>query len=206
MSTLLSKSKEFIFIHIYKVAGTSITRSLSKYEPNSLLRTAMRKSGINPYIPALANFPQHADAYEVKQLIPNEDFDKYYKFAFVRNPWDWQVSLFHYAQQTRKHHQYKITRDLSFDEYIEWRVNNNYRLQKSFITDRNDNLIVDFVGKLENLESDFSQVCSKLNIDIQLPHRNKSRHRSYKEYYTEKTYNLVKKAFADDIEMFGYQF
>jgi hypothetical protein len=166
----------------------------------------MRKSGLDPYIPKLANFPQHADALQVKQLIPQEIYDNYYKFAFVRNPWAWQVSLYHYAQQTRKHFQHKITKELSFEEYIEWRVNNNYRSQKSFVSDASGEMIVDYIGKLENINSDFSKICATIDIDAKLGHHNKSKHDKYKEYYTEKTYELVKTTFAEDIETFGYQF
>jgi hypothetical protein len=166
----------------------------------------MRKSGINPYLPILANFPQHADALEVKQLVPQDVFDNYYKFAFVRNPWAWQVSLYHYAQQTRKHYQHKITKGFSFEEYLEWRVDNNYRSQKSFITDKDGNLIVDYVGKLENIETDFKNICSTIDIDAKLGHHNKSKHTSYKKYYTKRTSELIETTFAEDIEAFDYHF
>lgn len=206
MSTILSNSKKFIFFHNYKVAGTSLSRVLSKYEPHYLVRTALRKAGIKRYFPALANFPQHANALEVQALVPKQVFDDYYKFTLVRNPWDWQVSLYHYTRQTRKHFQHSLIKNYTFEEYIEWRVHHDLHLQKSFITDENGKVLVDFIGKMENIDSDFATVCQKLGIEMQLPHHNKSKHDSYKKYYSDETYQLVKDAFAEDIIMFDYEF
>ena len=124
----------------------------------------------------------------------------------MRNPWDWQVSLYHYARQTRKHFQYNLIKNFTFDEYIEWRVLHDLHLQKSFLTDENGKVLVDFIGKLENIETDFSTVCQKLGIEMRLPHRNKSKHDSYRKYYTDKTNQLVTEAFAEDIAMFDYEF
>ena len=86
MSTILSHSKKFIFFHNYKVAGSSISNVLSKYEPHYWIRTALRKSGIKKYYPHLANFTRHASAVEVRELIDEDTFNNYYKFTFVRNP------------------------------------------------------------------------------------------------------------------------
>ena len=86
MSTILSHSKRFIFFHNYKVAGSSISNVLSKYEPHYWIRTALRKTGVKTYFPALANLPQHSSALQVRGLIDRDIFDSYYKFTFVRSP------------------------------------------------------------------------------------------------------------------------
>ena len=61
MSTILSHSKKFIFIHNYKVAGSSISDVLARYEPYYWTRTIIRKIGVKKYYPTLANFAQHAN-------------------------------------------------------------------------------------------------------------------------------------------------
>jgi len=206
MSTMISHSKRFIFIHNYKVAGSSITNVLAKYEPHRWIRAALRKTGSEKYIPFLASFPQHATALYVRRLIDEDVFNRYYKFTFVRNPWDWQVSLYHYMLQRKSHYQYDLIRKMSFEDYVDWRVNHDLKLQSEWFEDDEGNRIVDFVGQFENLENDFAKVCNALSIEMRLPHKNRSKHGSYREYYNHRTCQLVQDAFAKDIALFNYEF
>lgn len=203
---MLSHSKRFIFLHNYKVAGNSITHVLSKYEPHHWIRAALRKSGFKRYYPALANFPQHASALEVRELIGEDLFNRYYKFTFVRNPWDWQVSLYHYMLQSKRHHQHDLIKNMTFPDYIDWRVNHALRLQSRRFADEAGNSIVDFIGQFENLSEDFATVCDVLSIDVRLPHKNRSDHRAYRDYYDDRSRELIAQAFATDIALFGYEF
>ena len=181
MSTMLSHSKKFIFIHNYKVAGSSISNVLAQYQPNYCTRTILRKTGVTKYFPALANFDQHASASEVRELVPEEIFDGYYKFSFVRNPWDWQVSLYSYMCQFRAHFQHDLVKNFTFDEYIDWRIHCDLVLQSKRIADEQ-------------------------GIEMRLPHKNRSNHSSYQKYYTDKSAQLVKEAFEEDIALFNYEF
>ena len=45
-------------------------------------------------------------------------FEEYFKFGFVENPWDWQVSLYTFMLKDAKHHQHEFVKSLKdFDEY-----------------------------------------------------------------------------------------
>jgi hypothetical protein len=206
---LLSYSHRFIFIHNYRVAGTSIRKSLDKYVRRPLLRRIFEKIGLGNKLShhKWKTFPAHIKANELRRILPADLYDTFYKFAFVRNPWDWQVSLYHYMLKNKSHWQHRLISAMkSFDEYIVWRVNEGKVLQKDFVTDSEGTMIVDFVGRYENLSNDFLQVCKVLNIAASLPHINKSSHMNYRSYCSAETRNLVEENFSEDIELFGYTF
>lgn len=209
---LISHSKKFIFIHTYKVAGSSIRNALSPYCSISLRQTPKidflkMMIGISPIIFS-KNFAGHITAAELKKQLPQKIFDTYYKFAFTRNPWDWQVSLYLYGLKDKGHYQHQLFKSFKdFDEYLDWRVHNELKLQKSFVTDEENNILVDYIGKFESLNQDFEHISKTLNIPFQkLPHLNKTKEQGYASYFTPKTIRMVEEAFKQDIELFNYTF
>jgi len=209
---ILSHSKKFIFVHIYKVAGISIRKALQPYDNLSSRDFPWYmnlKFNIGKRYQLFSDWSiDHIRAKEIKKYLPVNVFNEYYKFCFVRNPWDWQVSLYHFMLQYKDHPQHKLISNMkTFDEYIEWRIENDLELQKNFIYDDKDNILMDFVGRFEKLQEDFDEICMRLEIPtIELPYANKSKHKPYKEYYNQHTINLVGDAFKEDIELLHYDF
>lgn len=122
---LISYKRKFIFIHVYKVAGTSIRKTLNVYADRPreiLLHQFLIRLGIKYTLHCdnIKVFPPHATANFVKKGLPPEVYNNFYKFAFVRNPWDWQVSLYHFVLQDLTHIQHDVIKQMrSFDEYME---------------------------------------------------------------------------------------
>jgi hypothetical protein len=228
---LISLDKKFIFIHIYKVAGTSIRQALNEYsyDPrselvNRIYNKFMRMVSANNENKILAdhsnlqkfllnrkadaNAYAHTKAYEVEEINP-EILNNFYTFAFVRNPWDWQVSLYHFMLKNKKHRFHEKIKELgSFYNYLNWLINENgFKLQSDFLLNLNkDKLLVDYVGRLETIEEDFNWLCQKLNLNASLPHQNQSQHKKYLELYDEESKQLVENAFQKDIQLLGYTF
>jgi hypothetical protein len=207
---IISHSKKFIFIHNYKVAGTSIREALRPYANAKILTSSLHDNlrvffGVYPRIYS-SNFHNHIKASELKRQIPNKVFDEYYKFGFVRNPWDWQVSLYTYMIKQKKHFQNTLGASFaSFDEYIDWRVHEDLHLQKDFFY-QDDEFLMDYIGKMETIAEDYTKICEKLSMVSKLPHLNASRDdNKYLKFYSEKSLQLVSQAFAPDIELFGYK-
>jgi len=204
---LVSRRHGFIFIHVYKVAGTSIRRALEPYCDDAWKRRLARMPVVGRvYRP---RFPEpHLTALQARELLGVDLFGRCFKFAFVRNPWDWQVSLYHFMLKQPAHHQHALARSLaSFDDYLRWRVEEDLHLQESFVTDDSGALIVDYVGHMERLDDDFARICPRIGIPpITIPHVNRSRHADYRSYYSDASRDLVAQAFKADIERFGYTF
>lgn len=197
---ILSYQKKFVFVHTYKTGGTSIRTALRPYRDRpGYVQIALSKLGF-------VDLATHSTAQEVKSQYPSE-WNDYFTFAFVRNPWSWQVSLYFFTLENEYNHHHEVVKSLgSFKEYIQWRVDGNKQLLTDFVTDKDGNRIVDYVGRMETMQSDFQKICNHLDIDAKLPHKNKSSHHDYREYYDEETKQLVAKHFASDIERFGYCF
>lgn len=209
---LISHKRRFIFIHITKNAGTSINAALMPYAfynpVHRLYYKAARRLGMK--VPASLN-PQpmagHVPAAQVAAEMGIEKFKSYFSFAIVRNPWDWQVSLYSYMRKNPKHRQHKLGLEfIDFSEYIHWRCTEEVRFQKDFICDEGGAQLVSFVGHYETLAQDFKTICERIGIQAELPVLNVSKTRPYQEYYTPETIELVRKTFAPDIEWFGYGF
>jgi hypothetical protein len=216
---IISYSHKFIFFHVAKVAGLSIREALKDYagEPEKFkIKQPPKLLGDtpNPFYEMWQSFLVHAKARDAKKELPEEVYNNFLKFAFVRNPWDWQVSMYHFLLKESSNSRYSIVKSMvNFDEYLQWVVStkNPYpkgatKLQKDMITDAEGNLIVDFVGRYENLVQDFQVICEVLALKASLPHLNNTVHRNYRSYYNEKTKKMIEEHFKEDIELFGYTF
>lgn len=210
---LISESKKFIFVHIQKTAGRSFEAVLM--DDISDLKSL---SGT------------HDHAAWVKDEF-GDKWDEYYKVAFVRNPWDRLVSWYSMIQEKgdttwykrmtgigkyNKLRQYVLDNAGSFEEFIYNCVDtiDDSDGKKSFlynqldyITDSKGELAVDYIGRFENLVQDSCAVLNNLGIKgASLPHKNSSKHRHYRTYYSDQTRDLVAERYARDIEYFGYEF
>jgi hypothetical protein len=169
------------------------------------VRDVLLKFGIQVYnTKPLSN---HSKAEEIIGLMGQKKFNKYYSFAVVRNPWDWQVSLYSYMLIKRDHPQHAMISSMSsFDEYIEWRCHNEVCFQRDFLIDSNGQNVVNTILRFETLSNDFNELCKKINISARLQNMNKSlRKNDYKSYYNESTKKLVEKTFLQDIEFLQYK-
>ncbi len=206
---LVSYHKKFLFVHIFKTAGTSINNSLARYcyrsgstRPSNwmaFLMTNWKKIHRTP-------IKKHATALEIRESLDRGIFDEAFKFSFVRNPWDWQVSLYHYILDNPKNRGHEETKAMgSFRSFVFSRETSDFT-QTGCLVDESNNLLVDFVGRFENINEDFCTICSKVGIAARLPHINKSQRTGYRDYYDAETRELTARLYAEDIERFGYTF
>jgi Sulfotransferase family len=208
----LSYTHRYIFIHVYRTGGQSVSKALEPYSAASrgrLARVPILRRAELARLHALRHHNYgHISARELRAALPAEQFGSFFKFAFVRNPWSWLVSVYHYVRQNPDHPFHSEWQSFrSFDHYLDWRVNTlGPELQSEFLCDEAGDLLVDFVGHHETLSEDFARVCERIGIPCSLPHKNSSAHHDFREYYSPDTRALVAEAYRDDIERFGYGF
>ena len=192
----ISYQKKFIFIKINKTAGTSI-QSCLKELVDDLQQTGHR-------------------------ILKDYDVNdrSFFKFTFVRNPWDKMVSFYHYHRDRgfdllpgSKQPSFKefITTDMHKIEFTKpkGKSSRNFRMsnQLDWITDDNNKVAMDFIGRFETLQSDFNFICDSLQIPKKkLPHRVKSEHQHYTKYYDAQTIEIIRDRFQKDIDYFNYTF
>ncbi|HEV2811820.1 MAG TPA: sulfotransferase family 2 domain-containing protein [Solirubrobacteraceae bacterium] len=208
----LSHSHRFIFIHVYRCGGESVRAAVAPYvyRPGGRLGRLrwLGRLGDHEFRRLRGQRHGHIKAKELRAALGAEDFDRFFRFAFVRNPWAWHVSIYHYVRQRRAHPQHELFGAFEgFDDYLEWRVHTvGPELQSEFILSDSGELLMDFVGHVETLEADFAEVARWVGIEASLPRTNTSQHGDFRQYYTPRTRALVADAYRDDIELFGYEF
>lgn len=207
---LISDSHEFIFLRMRKVASTSmrdILRPVCIPVPQGrfvhLKSRAHLSTNYRKHV-----FRAHEDILSARRLMPRALFNRYFKFAFVRNPWERLVSEYEFLLRKTDHGRHeKVKRLAGFAQFIDMQIPRRDAYQSNMLCDRGGVLLMDFVGKLEHLEADWKTVCERIQIDYQpLPRKNVTRRRHYQDYYTDATVEKVRIHWARDIALFNYQF
>jgi len=192
-----------IFIHIPKSAGTSINAALGigKEGIQSLFGKITEEEklqfGLNH------SYWHHCPVSVLKQFIPEDTFTGYFKFTFIRNPWDRLVSLYFYHKRIRH-----LQDTTTFNEWVLSHKIPAYLLtpQLDYITNNKGSTVVDFIGRFENLEKDWTYIAKKIGTNMKLIPANITKRKHYSLYYTEETKKIVTEIFKKDIEAFGYKF
>ncbi len=192
---MISYSKKFIFIHINKTAGTSIEKALCEYGQK---RTVSKEN--NDF--KMSKQSQHFNYKEYREFL-GADYDDYFKFTVIRNPFD-RVASYYYGGNA-------ISNELNFSDWIVDRYQNKnfqdfermYSDYKHWIGDEKMDLILRF----ENLSSDFEILKEKLNLDCELGFHNVTKHKKhYSKYYNEKTKEIIQNFFSDELKKFNYKY
>jgi len=261
----ISHNHKCLFIHIPKTGGISWRNMLGIKEDSILNET--NKMVVHGCTGLSRDHPRvfekmHFLMIHLMQLklVDKETFNNYFKFAFVRNPWDKLVSSYYHHW-----HKYFNNFDLFINKLIEpleyinknfvFDINNffyedystiiyNIRYNKDLrqayepqfedmiSTDRDydyfvyfspsfipqclyvcdssslctGDLLVDFIGRFENYENDVTFILNHLGINTEIKKMNSSKHSLYREIYNNKTRDIVAQLYANDIEMFGYEY
>jgi hypothetical protein len=170
---------------------------------------------------------KHLLASQAKQTY-SEFWDDYFKFAFVRDPWDRMVSCLHFAshfgfpekrpqQRSSQAEQQKIEfsgyKEI-FGSPVTVEYDHRFYEQSNLLSGAHQpdrvylNILdepIDFVGRFETLKEDTRFIREKIGIKKQFNvHVQKSKRKKCEHYYDKHTYEELRQLYAGDIEAFGY--
>jgi len=213
---IISHKHKFIFLKTRKTAGSSTQAALSTIcGDEDIITGDIIKDGVldesntaGQNMDKFYTVHPHPEIAGVKQYMGGE-WDNYFKFAFVRNPFEIVVSRYHWDIGG------KGKQETSIEGFREWiygycKPGGTYDrdLQHKYIC-INSKKEVDFVGKYESLNEDYETICQTIGAGIPELGFCKSGYRKkvhYSSYYTSEIVRLVSQYFEEDLQLFGYTF
>jgi len=228
---IVHDERKFVYLWVQKVASSSVKAALLPLfdlDPTPFEMT--RKDGTRHFV---VHKVYKASDYQIgkEQLVARleHEYRDYFKFAFVRNPWDRLLSCYLDKVVRKNVPPYLLKNALSagvefyanmpFAEFVEavYRIpdekaNPHFRSQHLTVCGPDGEPMADFVGRFERLREDFARVAEEIGSpELELPERNRkgtskrgSSH--YREFYDERLRNMVHKRYEKDVETFGYSF
>jgi hypothetical protein len=233
---LISHKYKFIFLKTEKSASSSLYKVFEKiisesdklYQANprtkrSLLRelgvledcsfescSNVQSKGLMRIFPQIYGIHSHGSAKDVRNFLGQDLFERYTVITSERNPWDRQVSLF--AHRVDKYEDISIS---DFDRCMRsywYNLMHHNRLHNWDIYSIDNKMCADKIIRFEHLHNDLSEVLGFLWVDPEryaLPHLRgeyRKEQRSYRDLYTDKSRELVRKWYSREIDYFGYEF
>lgn len=212
---MISHEYKCIFIHIPKTAGMSV---ISFFYPGVRFHhTEPDYERLFGWCPKRKLHMQHATAKQLIEtgLVTEKQWAEYYKFTFVRNPWDRAYSDYKWIQNfsgikgsfksyiKKEKAFYNILNDNSNHDYL----GDHLLLQTDFF-DFEGAFQPDFIGRFENFSKDIGNILHNLSIDTQFNvfENSSSRVKEYSWFYTNSNKRLIEKIFDKDIKMLNYKF
>jgi hypothetical protein len=226
---IICQSRQFVFVHIHKTAGESITAALRPVLVDGDLevrgRPEVRVNG--------AVLTKHSTALDARTALGAERWERYFTFSFVRHPIDRTLSLYRYIAAWADPPKPRLAQRLGLrsapqqDDRSQWPEMRAYRATHSLsefirhplldhapgmqpqvtsLCDEDGELLVDFVGRFERIGPDFAHVCGVLGLpDVVLRSINASRRPGDAEAgLTPADRAYLAARFEVDFERFGY--
>jgi hypothetical protein len=192
----MSHKHEFFFIHVEKVAGSSLIKELKQNEDVVYYKEERFR--------ATEFYGGDHDSQKFIKWFGCDVWDRYYSFAFVRNPWDRMVSWWLYLKQKGA-----ISEGVPLGKWMDKYNFGEKKSQIDYLKDDKGKICVDFIGRYENLQQDYEKAFSAIGFTPKekMAHVNKVSNREhYSKYYDLNTRKYVERRFEEEIDFFQYAF
>lgn len=204
---IISHAHRFIFAPVPRTGTHAVRAALRRHlqpgDHEQVVRFLARRM---PFPDLARRGHGHITLAEIRPRVGEEAFASYFRFAFVRNPFDRFVSACAFLSRG--------TDAFDRDPTTVMRamlVTHRHRVlfapQHVFMTDSGGGLLADVVGRYETLQAGYDLCCERIGIPAEpLAVVNASRRGDYRAYYDRTLRDAVARHYARDLELFGYDF
>ena len=220
---MISHKYKCIFIHIPKTAGTSIEKKLGLFEELSWgvqdhrtikdIRPIDLSSLIQILIHNQRGYSRRSLFRKIlfsntSERVSKNQYENYFRFTIVRNPWDRIYSWYRGIMRDPKHGY----ENCDFKTFVKkYKNHSGLKSQLYWITDFEDKIAVDKIIRFENLASEILDVFNILNMkDFALPHlldsEKTGKKKDYRGDYDEELFEIVMNTYDEEIRLFDYKF
>ena len=207
---IVSHRHRFIFAAVPKTGTHAVRRALrEQMGDEDVEQVGLFVTKRFPWEDLAALRHGHLALRQVRPHLGDAAFADYFKFAFVRNPFDRFVSYCAFITRDGDDFQRQpreVMRHFLFTAPPEQHV--LFQSQASLLTgDDHKTLLTDFVGRVEDMQGSYDAICARLGIASRpLERVNESRHGDYRSYYDRALIDGVAARYAQDLDLFGYAF
>lgn len=160
-------------------------------------------------IPDIAKIEHgHISVKQIRPHLDEEIWDSYFKFGFVRNPFDRFVSTCFFLN--RENPGFAADAATFMNNALDrpkFRQRILVQPQHLQLSDDAGHIALDLVGRYENLQSSYDEICERTGIPTaSLPRKNVSRHAGFTSYYDDGLRARVAEFYEQDLQQFDYDF
>lgn len=215
---IVNNANRFLFIHVPKTAGTTVTRELSRFTTFRDVEVGGTRYGekLQDMYAARFNLRKHSPAISIRAKAGPEVWRGYFVFAFARSPYARAYSLWKFLRKWKEGPHHALAENRSFEDFI---VSDEVasgaidiaKPQAHWLCDADRRLMdgIDFVGRVERFDEDFSFILSTISRRPRVHQSEKRENASAEEgewadELTPRAKAAIEAVYAPDFDLFGY--
>ena len=207
-----------IYIHIHKTGGTTIAMNLKKYygfetyylrrpDHQKFCMDKKKKKYINyeNRIHGIINYYKTSPFLNKKMKMNQDKWNNYYKFCFIRNPYDRRVSAWNHINRF----------NIPFKNFLNLKNTCNdveymhmFMPQYRSMINEKAKKFINYIGYFENLDEDFRKILNNIGIQKILhdpkDKLNSRAHKPFYEYYDQDSLTKVNLLMSEDFKNLDY--
>lgn len=207
---IVSHRHRFIFAAVPKTGTHAVRRALREHlDDTDLEQVGLFVNKRFPWEDLAAIRHGHLPLRQIRPYLGDAVFEAYFKFAFVRNPFDRFVSYCAFMLRDGDVFQQRPQDVMRHFLFVEPPVDHVlFQPQASLLLAEDGvGLLTDAVGRVEDMQGSYDTICARIGIASRpLERVNDSRREDYRRYYDQDLIDGVAARYARDLEVFGYGF